>query len=117
MDRSWSEGASPFPGRDAEVGRLRAALEDPAAPGPRIVVLHGPPGAGKTSLARQLADEPGAARRLSVHRLALGERPADPERLILRLLLAAAVPRSTLNTALPGFIRSASGFSPVVKRI
>ncbi len=51
--RSPELGPWPLVGRDEELGRLLAALEDPERGG---VLLGGPAGVGKTRLAREVAD-------------------------------------------------------------
>jgi DNA-binding SARP family transcriptional activator len=48
------DGASPFVGRDIELGELRAALKE-AVGDARFVVIEGDPGIGKTRLADELA--------------------------------------------------------------
>ncbi|MFD3498370.1 AAA family ATPase [Streptomyces sp. NPDC058678] len=89
MDRSRA-------GLRAEVLRLASALDDDR----RVVVLHGPPGAGKSTLARQLADHLGTSRQGPALWLSLGGRPDRPEYLALRVLLAMDVPRDVLRAAL-----------------
>lgn len=69
-----------LPGRDAEVRRVRAALGGAT----RVAVLHGPPGCGKSAVARVLAASVARTHRLPAHWMAVGRRPADPERLLRR---------------------------------
>ncbi|KOG32764.1 hypothetical protein AQJ84_34485 [Streptomyces resistomycificus] len=65
-----------------------------------MLVLHGPAGGGKSTLARQLADFLGEDRRRPMRRLAIGRRPARPIHLMLRTLLAVGVAHDRLRTAL-----------------
>ena len=54
---------APFVGRQAEFGVLRACLADARAGRPRVVLIHGPAGIGKTALLdRLLAEVPTAAK-------------------------------------------------------
>lgn len=46
--------AAPFVGRSAELGRLRVALADAGAGRPRVVLIEGPSGIGKTALLEAL---------------------------------------------------------------
>jgi len=48
---------APFVGRQAEFGVLRACLADALAGRPRVVLIHGPAGIGKTALLDRLAAE------------------------------------------------------------
>lgn len=66
---------NPFVGRAEERGRLREAFDDVAgAREPRLVTILGPPGIGKSSLARALLDEVGEEARTAVgHCLPYGD--------------------------------------------
>jgi hypothetical protein len=48
-----------FVGRGAELGVLRALLNDARSAQPRVVQVQGPPGIGKTALLEQFLDAPG----------------------------------------------------------
>src|SRR4029453_1685835 len=52
--------ATPFIDREAELGRMRAALDAALGGSGRVALLAGEPGIGKTRLASVLADEAGA---------------------------------------------------------
>jgi tetratricopeptide (TPR) repeat protein len=46
---------TPFVGREAEIRRMQAFLESSQAPGPRVIVISGSAGIGKTALAMRFA--------------------------------------------------------------
>ena len=50
------EGHSPFVGRRAELAALRAELQSVRSGAPRVVLVEGPAGIGKTALIEQLID-------------------------------------------------------------
>ncbi|MFF0205884.1 AAA family ATPase [Streptomyces sp. NPDC005017] len=56
----------PFIGRDRDIASLGTYLSDERQPNPRILVLHGAPGVGKSALAARLARDCGAQRGLPV---------------------------------------------------
>ncbi|MGI5377853.1 AAA family ATPase [Streptomyces sp. CA-251387] len=83
----------PFVGRDAEVEALAGVV----AGGARTLVLHGPPGVGKSALAAALVERIGAEPG-PVHWLSLDDH-ADAETTLLRLLAEHGAPRRPILEA------------------
>ena len=85
-----------FVGREAELDRLRAALRP--AGGPRLTVLHGPPGVGKSALAlwavhgAATEQRDTAACHLDLRGTGQGTRPVPAEEACGHLLRALGVP-------------------------
>ncbi|MBO7934345.1 ATP-binding protein [Streptomyces sp. S9] len=92
------EDPEPFVGREREVRRLTDYLTDDQGPRPRVLVLHGTAGVGKSALAARLARE--TAARLGQPACwmpVLPKRPhADPDVPHLRLLGQLGAPRQPL---------------------
>jgi hypothetical protein len=81
----------PLVGREAELGRLRAALAGVRAGGARVVAISGEPGIGKTRLVDEAAAEAGAGGAAVVRGRAGEEsRAYGPWRAALRPLVAAS---------------------------
>ncbi len=85
-----------FTGRDAELGRLLAALAGAADGGAGIYAIDGMPGAGKTALAvhaahRLSASFPDGQYFVPLHAHTPGQRPVDPADALASLLLTAGV--------------------------
>src|SRR5487761_1686770 len=75
-------------GRDREMAAVRLLLERAAAGTGGVLVIHGPPGAGRTPLADAAAAE-GRRRGFAVARVAAG--PAGPARMVGAQLAAEAL--------------------------
>jgi tetratricopeptide (TPR) repeat protein len=78
----------PFVGRDRDIASLGVYLSDERGPRPRILVLHGSPGVGKSALAVRLARDFGTRSGLPVCWMPMLPKrlPADPEVPRLRIL-------------------------------
>jgi hypothetical protein len=74
-------------GRDRELAALRVLLDRAAAGSGGVLVMYGPPGAGRTALAAAAAGE-GRQRGLAVARVAAG--PAGPARMVWAQLVREA---------------------------
>ncbi|MFC7262271.1 NB-ARC domain-containing protein [Streptomyces lutosisoli] len=90
----------PFVGRDGEVARLAEQLSFGRSPVSRskVVVLHGPPGVGKSALAAEVARAVAGSRGRRVHWISVGDTPSA-ETAILRLLAEHAAPRREIVEA------------------
>ncbi|MEZ0066510.1 tetratricopeptide (TPR) repeat protein [Streptacidiphilus sp. MAP12-20] len=88
---------TPFVGRRAELARLREEWERPGPgatpPGPRVLLVAGRPGSGRTSLALRLAEQLTTGFALSAHLSLSAPFPAR------RLLDALGLPRPTALAA------------------
>lgn len=95
---------TPFVGRRAELGALRACLNDARAGRPRVVLVEGPAGIGKTALLDRLASESAQDPDVVVLR-ASGDQNEEllAYGLLEQLVRSAgpAVPRPVLLTAEP----------------
>ncbi len=93
-------------GRQAELGRLREALEEARGGRSAVVCVLGPPGQGKTALLDRLADEPGGARVVRAtgveaeSEVPFGALDALVRPLLGHLDLVPAAQRRALETAL-----------------
>jgi WD40 repeat protein/DNA-binding SARP family transcriptional activator len=79
LDRA---GGTPFAGRDAELGVLRARWQQARAGGGAVVTVTGPPGIGKSRLAAELARDVHAGGGIVLH--TAGDASADTFRQVLR---------------------------------
>lgn len=99
-------GVAPFAGRAAQIARLEALLDECRAGGPRLAVLAGPAGIGKTRLANEFLDRAvasGATGLLGYCEAYLGARPLQPFVQILSALTGEE-PRAPDAALVPGLL-------------
>ncbi|MEV5759539.1 helix-turn-helix domain-containing protein [Streptomyces tendae] len=98
--RSFPRGIDDFTGREKEISQLADLARPPADDGPQaparptVVVISGPPGAGKTTLALQAAQEVAQEfphGQLLVDLRGMDEDPPGPAELVLGVLKALQV--------------------------
>jgi DNA-binding XRE family transcriptional regulator len=94
--RALPRDTGSFAGRDAELGRLLAALAGAADGGAGIYAIDGMPGAGKTALAVHAAHRlsgsfPDGQYFVALHAHTPGQRPVEPADALASLLLTAGV--------------------------
>jgi eukaryotic-like serine/threonine-protein kinase len=107
-----------FVGRRRELASL-AEAQQAAAAGPVVVMLHGPPGAGKTALARRFLEEVGATRGALILSGRCSERESVPYNAVDEILddLSAWLAQSPDAERFVDGAGSLARLFPVLKRV
>ncbi|MEV6045413.1 ATP-binding protein [Streptomyces xanthochromogenes] len=94
---------APFAGRAEETSNLREFLAAETGPGPRVLLLHGPAGVGKSALAAHLVAPSASGTEVPVCWMPAGGEAPDPTGLLLRVLgqLDAELPQLRLPCSGP----------------
>jgi class 3 adenylate cyclase len=118
LERARARGFSRFVGREGELRRLQRALGDTRAGRPRVVLITGEPGAGKSRLCHEFAERsPGVA----LHSArALSHGRALPFHAIAELArglfgVAADTPAAAIRAAVDRALGSAPPADPVAR--
>ncbi|MFI5702031.1 AAA family ATPase [Streptomyces xanthochromogenes] len=77
---------APFAGRAEETRDLREFLAAETGPGPRVLLLHGPAGVGKSALAAHLVAPSASGTEVPVCWMPAGGEAPDPTAILLRVL-------------------------------